>query len=99
MSSSVGVAAVQRVLVVGSGTAGTSIVNAVARRSQHFHTSLLVTADSLDRNHDKFNAFKSHGVHLVQGELTASLAELTGVLTGADVAISCLTHERYGTTR
>ena len=45
----------------------------------------------------KLKVFTQQGIHLVQGGLSAPLAELTSLLTGFDVLISCVTHERYGT--
>ena len=97
MTSSVGVQALQRVLVLGSGTAGTSILNALARRSQHFATSLLVRPESVDSKRDQLEPFQSAGVHLVQGDLSASLEELAVLFTGFDVVLSCVGHERYRT--
>ena len=89
----------QRVLVIGSGTAGTSILNALALRSDHFHASLLVRPESVEKNSEKLAHFKSAGVQVVQGSLSASLEDLTALLTGFDVVISCITHERYQTNQ
>ena len=100
----------QRVLVIGSGDAGTAILNALTRRSNHIHASLLVRPESVEKHRDKLASFQAAGVQVIQGSLSSSLEHLTALLretveeggnvserAAFDVVISCISHERYRT--
>ena len=87
----------QRVLVLGYGTAGSCILKALGRRSNQFHTSLLVRPASVATNAARLEPFRVLGIELVEGDLKAEEADLTSLLKGYDTVISCVTHERMGT--
>jgi saccharopine dehydrogenase-like NADP-dependent oxidoreductase len=85
-----------RILVLGAGELGTSVIRHLARRAaEHADASLTVllrgstinSGDSAKRR--EVYALRALGVHLLAGDVTATAAELAEVFHEFDIVICC----------